>query len=78
MDEDLVSKELGGDENFLEQAQAWKPDKHAPVRERVAGTIQQLSKLPDRRPKGKKSGTSGGQASAAAAPATPIPETERW
>jgi hypothetical protein len=78
MDEDLVSKELGGDENFLEQAQAWKPDKHASVRERVAGTIQELSKLPDRRPKGKKSGTSGGQASAAVEPESLLTGAERW
>ncbi|HNS70890.1 MAG TPA: ATP-binding protein [Candidatus Paceibacterota bacterium] len=52
MDEDLIYTDLG-DENFLKQAQDWKPDPHAPVRKRVAGKIQQLSRLPDRRPKGR-------------------------
>ncbi|HPC54317.1 MAG TPA: ATP-binding protein, partial [Verrucomicrobiota bacterium] len=52
MDEDLIYTDLG-DENFLKQARDWKPDKHAPVRERVAGKLQQLSRLPDRRPKGR-------------------------
>ena len=51
MDEDLVYTDLG-DENFLKQARDWKPDKHAPVRERVASRLQALGSLPERRPKG--------------------------
>jgi hypothetical protein len=53
MDEDLMFAGLG-DEDFLKQVKAWKPDKHAKVRERVAGKLDQLSKLPDRRAPGKK------------------------
>ncbi len=53
MDEDLVYTDMG-DENFLEQARRWKPDKHAPTREKVASRLQPLSTLADRRPKGKR------------------------
>lgn len=72
MDEDLIYTDLG-DENFLEQARKWKPDKDAPVRARVAGAVRELSSLPERRPKGKKDA-----AVATAAPATPQTDAERW
>lgn len=81
MDEDLVYTDLG-DENFLAQAREWKPDKHAPVRERVAAKVQKLSGLPDRRPKGKMSGSKAGHASFPAAADTVnsgvVTEAERW
>jgi hypothetical protein len=68
MDEDLVYTDLD-DENFLAQARAWRPDKHAPVRERVAGALQQLRKLPDRRPKSGKGRRGMGSAGDPPAPA---------
>ncbi|MBI4324663.1 MAG: ATP-binding protein [Chloroflexi bacterium] len=77
MDEDLVYTDLG-DENFLQQAEAWKPDKHAPVRERVAGRFQQLSKLPDRRPKGGRSSRTKGGGSVVAEVKTSLSDSERW
>lgn len=52
MDEDLVYTDLG-DENFFEQVRAWKPDKHAATRERVASTLKAVTSAPDRRPKSK-------------------------
>ncbi|MBK9137473.1 MAG: ATP-binding protein [Verrucomicrobia bacterium] len=72
MDEDLIYTDLG-DENFLEQARKWKPDKDAPVRARVAGAVRQLSRLPERRPKGKK-----GTAVVPAAAEAPQTDAERW
>jgi DNA helicase HerA-like ATPase len=77
MDEELVYTDLG-DENFLEQAENWKPDKDAPVRERVAATVQKLSKLPDRRPKGKKGGAANAPASPTVGRTAPLTEVERW
>jgi DNA helicase HerA-like ATPase len=77
MDEDLVYTGLG-DENFLAQARDWKPDKHAPVRERVAGKLQQLSKLPDRRPKGRKAKSDGDSGGDAATIDTPVNDSEHW
>jgi len=52
MDEDLIYTDLG-DENFFEQVQTWKPDKHAATREKVASKLQAVTDAPDRRPKGK-------------------------
>lgn len=72
MDEDLIYTDLG-DENFFEQVRAWKPDKDAPVRERVAGAVRQLSTLPERRPKGKK-----GAAVMPSLPEAPQTDAERW
>lgn len=77
MDEDLIYTDLG-DENFLQQAREWKPDKDAPVRERVAGAVRQLSSLPARRPKGTKNGVRSGEISVAVQPAPPLTEAERW
>jgi hypothetical protein len=77
MDEELVYTDLG-DENFLEQAENWKPDKYAPVRARVAATVQKLSKLPDRRPKVKKGGAANTPASPTAGRTAPLTEVERW
>ncbi len=42
MDEELRSKSLGGDENFIEQADAWRPDPNADARGqavRLAATL---------------------------------------
>lgn len=51
MDGDLMYTGMGN-ENFLEQARGWKPDRHAPVRERVASRMRALKSMPDRRAKG--------------------------
>jgi DNA helicase HerA-like ATPase len=55
MDEDLIFTDLG-DENFLQQVNAWKADKQAPVRERVASRLQAVTAIPARRPKGRRVG----------------------
>ncbi len=75
MDEDLIYSDLG-DENFLEQAARWKPDEHAPVRARVAGQVGQVAALPERRPKGKKTGAARGPSTET--PAPPPGVAERW
>ena len=77
MDEDLVYTDLG-DENFLHQANTWKPDKHAPVSERVGEKIQQLSKLPDQRTPQRqvKAERDNGRESPTAK--TPLSDSERW
>lgn len=67
LDEDLIYTDLG-DENFLEQARKWQPDKDAPVRARVAGAVRQLSSLPERRPKGGRGGRGMGSAGDPPAP----------
>jgi hypothetical protein len=82
MDEDLKYTGLG-DENFLAQARDWKPDPHAPVRERVASRLQALEALPDRRPKGRESGAkaSRGNEEAVSADAdgkSDLSQEERW
>jgi len=77
MDEDLVYDGLG-DENFLQQAKSWKPDKDAPVRERVAGRFQQLSKLPDRRPKGGITSRTKDSGGIAAKVEMNLSDSERW
>ena len=75
MDEDLIYTDLG-DENFLEQAAKWKPDKDAPVRARVAERVDRLAALPERRPNGKKSG--GGSETVEQSPSQPLGIPERW
>jgi hypothetical protein len=75
MDEDLIYTDLG-DENFLEQVAKWKPDKHAPVRARVAERVEQLAALPERRPKGNKGGS--GREAVEQSPPQPPGERERW
>jgi hypothetical protein len=77
MDQDLVYDGLG-DENFLEQVKAWKPDKHAPMRERVAAKLQQLSKLPDRRSGGKRIKSEKNSDVEAATAETSASDSERW
>jgi DNA helicase HerA-like ATPase len=77
MDEDLIFDGLG-DENFLQQAKGWKPDKGASVRERVAGKLQRLSQLPERRPKGGKSNRGPNGGSGLAAAEAPLRDSERW
>lgn len=76
MDEDLIYTDLG-DENFLAQAGAWKPDKHASVRERVATKLQSLTTLPERRPKSKATGTVNTQV-ASSKEGTATAESDRW
>jgi hypothetical protein len=77
MDEDLVYDGIG-DEDFLNQAQTWKPDKHAPVRERAATRFQHLSNLPERRPKGGRRGSIRDGETGAVAAAAPRSDSERW
>jgi hypothetical protein len=78
MDQDLISSELGGDENFLEQAKAWKPDKHAKVREEVSRKFQQLNKLPDRRSGERKFKSEKSSDDESAKAGRPASESERW
>ena len=77
MDEDLVYTDLG-DENFLHQANAWKPDEHAPVRERVEARFQRLRGIPDRRPNGSKSTPGSGAETAATASGATSTDSDRW
>lgn len=77
MDEDLIFDGLG-DENFLQQVKAWKPDKHAKVRERVAGKLEQLSKLPDRRVAGKKTRSDIAGVNKPDKNASPTSDSDRW
>jgi len=55
MDTNLVYTDLG-DENFLQQAKEWSPDKHTATRERVAIKLKAVRAAPDRRPKGRSQG----------------------
>jgi len=77
MDEDLIYTGIG-DEDFLKQAQAWKPDKHAAVRERAAERFQHLSKIPERRPKGSRNSAATVGGSDAAQADVPLSDSERW
>ena len=77
MDEDLIYTDLG-DENFLQQAKAWKPDKHAPVRARVADKLQKLNKIPERRPKGRKSGLRRDSSTSDLNLEAPLNDSQRW
>jgi DNA helicase HerA-like ATPase len=77
MDEDLAYTGLG-DENFLQQAKAWKPDKHAPVRDRVAGRLQRLSEFPERRSVGGNARSGAKSAGGVAAAEALLSSPERW
>ena len=77
MDTDLIFDGLG-DENFFEQVKTWKPDKHAKVRESVAGKLDQLSKLPERRAAGKKTKSEIGGYNVPDKTEPPASDSERW
>lgn len=49
MDEDLLFAEIG-DEDFFEEMQAWRPDKYASTRRRIAKTMDSASKNRKKKP----------------------------
>lgn len=71
MDDDLLASELG-DEDFFEQAEAWKPDAHATIRKKMekseAKVVQRRKKPEKKAPEANAKSKSEGRAEPKVAP----------